>query len=174
MRYRKEEIFVNSFIGDKEDYGFSCIENNKNCAGDNRDAQYWRSDYIKLKNNSFYMIIGIIHRNIEQTVYSNIVIYENRNNPGPTLTNFDYNGSALILPVQTNVTREDLKNIFVVQFARPYSCIQTLPGWCPDEKELDYNAEDVVLSRNYLNPNTFTRPDRNEIIPNILLEFNLS
>ena len=171
MRYRKQDIFKNSFSGDKNDYGFSCIDNNLDCGGDNRDAQYWGSSDVKLKNNSFFIVLGIMHSNIKQTEYSNIVIYEKITQPGPTITNYQYNGSALILPINTKVSKKDLEDMFVVQIARPHSCIQTLPGWCLTENQLDYDTDNEVSSRNYLNPYTATRPDRQEIIPNILLEF---
>ena len=173
MRYKGEDVLENTFCGAKSkcDYGFSCIDNNTDCGGDNRDAQYWKSGNIKLKNNSFYIVLGIMHTNIEQTVYSNIVIYEKITQPGPAITNLGYNGSALLLPVKTNVAKDDLENMFIVQFGRPHSCIQGLPGWCLTEQQLDYNTDNEISARNYLNPYTMTRPNLSEIIPNHVLEF---
>eukprot|EP01084_Bolivina_argentea_P014293 26713_1 len=161
----------------RADYGFSCIQNNIDCFGDNRDAQYWStSSGTKLKNDSFYIVLGVIHTNIQQTLYSNIVVYENSYYPdyNATLTNFDYNGSALILPVNTKVNKDILQNLFVIQLSRPYSCINGLPGWCLNEKELDYNAGFDFHERNYLNHFTATRPDMSEIVGNILLQFTTS
>lgn len=180
MNYIKQYTFMNTANGERSDYGYSCIDNNVDCAGDNRDADYWHIDqYIKLNNNSFYMFLGIIHNNLypQQTLYSNIVIYEHvSDTPGPAINNFQYNGSGLILPVNSsNVNnKKDLENIFVVQFSRDYSCIKDLPGFCLSEKELSPNTVTRITARNYLNPTTKTRPDAKQIIPNILLQFQLS
>ena len=55
MDFNGEQIFI-------PNYGFSCIENNQDFLRDNRDAQYWNvADNFKLNNNSFYVVLGIIH-----------------------------------------------------------------------------------------------------------------
>ena len=173
MKYNAEQVFVNVDIRyGIPNYGFSCIENNQNCLGDNRDAQYWNlMENFKFNNDSFYVIIGVMHTNLGQTTYSNVVVYENLYSPGPTRTNLDYNGSGLILPVNTNVDNSILENMFALQIARPHSCISGLPGWCFTENEVGLHATCEVTARNYLNPTTKTRPNLSEILPNILLEF---
>ena len=42
-----------------------------------------------------------------------------------------------------------------------------------NEQELEYNTDNEISARNYLNPYTMTRPDLSEIIPNYVLEFSL-
>ena len=176
MKYNQEYVFLDTASGERSNYGFSCIDNNVDCAGDNRDADYWHiKEYIKL-NNTFplYIFLGIMHNNLnpEQTLYSNIVIYEHvTDTPGPAINNFEYNGSGLILPVNTNVNKDDLANIFVVQLARDSTCIKGLPGFCLSRKELSPNTINKMTARNYLNPATKTRPDVQQIIPNVLLQF---
>ena len=164
-------------------YGFYCIDNNKDCAGDNRDTLYWNNPdtpLYQIKNNSYYIIVGINHEYLSQTLYDNIVLYIGNSlasaKPGPSMTNFDYQNSGYIIPVNTSVSNEYLKNIFVIETALHDNCLfpNDLPGFCLTYNE--YNDTDTVVftSRNYLNPITYTRPDYQQIIPNILIEFRFN
>eukprot|EP01084_Bolivina_argentea_P054581 100095_1 len=158
------------------DYGFKCIESGRNCLGDCRDAFYtWvesdlvSGENVNLDDDTFYVILGLVHSNsaIKQATYSNLVIYINQW-PGPTISVLDYNGSASTLPVKTKICSNTLSNLFVVQMTKESLCIDGLPGWC-----LNDTGVALISSRNYLNPITATRPDPDQIISNILLEFKI-
>eukprot|EP01084_Bolivina_argentea_P014294 26714_1 len=191
LSYKRSIIFPNIVISEYNvsdlnltNYGFGCIEENRCCGGDNRDAQYWEisTDYnISLNiynNNKFYIILGLMHSNynIQQTVYSNFVYADaatpNKNEKkNPVITNFEYNGSGLILPVETNINEKYLQNVFVVQLTEPNLCINQLPGFCYIPNTINFGN---VVYRNYLNPITKTRPDMTEIVTPILIVFEKS
>eukprot|EP01084_Bolivina_argentea_P166272 288703_1 len=155
-------------------YGFCCIDVNANCGGETRDALYYQlNSNVTLFENNYFIIMGMMHTNkdIKQTVYSNIVYDDHIYRPyvhesNPSITNFEYNGSALILPVETDINKIYLENIFVVQLAHKYLCIDGLPGICTS----DIGYGDLFI-RNYLNPITKTRPDVSQIIHDIVIEF---
>ena len=163
-------------------YGFECIDENKDCLGDNRDALYWQKNDKKyeIHNNSYYIIIGVNHANLNQTTYDNVALYIGNNaittEPGPSITNFEYNNSAYAIPLQTSIPNNYLDNIFVIQTTRIQNCLfqngtNKLPGFCLTEKQLNYSQDISWSARNYLNPFTFTRPDIKQIIPDTIIEF---
>eukprot|EP01084_Bolivina_argentea_P014296 26716_1 len=173
LKYKRSLLFYNLiYARNIPNYGFSCIEQNKNCGGDNWDAQYYQSQYTLNNNNSFHIILGLMHSNndIGQTIYSNMVyedaIVNAKHEMDPSITMLEYNGSGLILPIKTNITNQYLQNIFVVQLTTPNLCINQLPGFCINGTWGDFYI------RNYLNPITKTRPNIHEIEPAILIEFS--
>ena len=192
-RYSFENIyeFRQFYSEPRYHYGFQCIDNNRNCLGDNRDAQYWAMQSLfKLDDNSIYFIIGVNHHNLNMSLYSNIVLYGiglSAPIPGPGITNFEYDGSAQILNLQNfkvnfNKKRKyynyyykkRLENLFVVQLTRPQNCILDLPGFCLSENEWSKNNITTIAVRDYLNPMSKTRPNHNEIISPIVLKFKIS
>eukprot|EP01084_Bolivina_argentea_P187597 323098_1 len=152
------------------DCGFSCIECNSNCGGDNRDGQYWQLNEIFPNYPHFYIIMGVIHTNLKQTLYSNIALEVLHDN-SVSISDLDYNGSGLILPVKTNINKEYLENIFVVQLTNQELCVNEykLPGFCNGTTGIIGDV--AVMIRDYLNQNTKTRPNVNELVPPILIQF---
>ena len=167
-------------------YGILCIENNSECLGDNRDTLYSGPSFtnekgLTLSNNSFYILLGLIHTNgdIKQTIYSSITFYDHHNTPlhnydNPHITDIEYNGSGLVLPIKTSVDKNNLKNIFVVQLAPYDNCILNFnlsTNLCINNIDINTISYGTFNYRNYLNPNTKTRPDYREMIPTVLLNF---
>ena len=178
-----EYNFEQVYLGVKH-YGFQCIDNGIDCWGDNRDAQYWTMSsspqwYFFLDNNSIYILIGVNHQNLNITVYSNLAVYEIKPGsdpiPGPVITNFEYEGSAQILPIDIHnqCNYNYYQNLFVVQLSRPFNCINGIPGFCLSEYQWDKNNITTFTIRDYLNPISKTRPNHAQIIPPILLKFKI-
>merc|ERR1712228_376628 len=128
-----------------------------------------------INKNVFYIFVGVMHSNpdIGQTTYSAIAYYDHIARPftpDPNIDCFAYNGSGLVLPVPTNVSKEYLKNMFVVQLAHKENCIEGLKGMCLDRGQGEVYAD--VAIRNYLNPITKTAPLSTQIVPTIFLKFS--
>ena len=154
------------------------FEFNINAGGNNCDDLYNQINYgCTLEGNKvFYLIIGIMHTNpsIKQTTYSAITYQPVfRRGKDPHINCFEYNGSGLILPVQTNVSKEYLKDVFVVTLAQEDGCnfFKELPGLCLEDEQYDYAC---LVIRNYLNPITKTGPLSTQIVPSLLLRFNVT
>eukprot|EP01084_Bolivina_argentea_P082726 149792_1 len=184
MSFVNEKVFNDPFgsMCDNQTlcYGFICIAQMFQCYGDNRDGRYYGPGSLYIGKNNFYVMLGVIHSNnaIKQTIYSNIVyMYQNSlsSHIDPAISNSEYNGSGLVLPVNTSVDEEYLKNIFVVQAAAIENCIyidELSDKLCIKNKTLPVVG--TIEQRHYLNPITKTRPDYNEIIPSIVLNFTLN
>merc|ERR1712154_287123 len=109
-------------------YGFECIETNRNCIGETRDALYWTLDdrALKFDEQSFYLLVGVNHANTKQSEYASITLYDVEKGSEETkgdLSNLDLNGTALLLPVDTNVNEKYLENMWIAQLSRPDNCI---------------------------------------------------
>jgi len=128
-----------------------------------------------VKNDSLFLIVGVNHYETNKTLYDNVVLYKNEKThmvPGPDVTNFEYEDSALVLNVSTRVSEEDLKKLFVVQTTLEQNCLKGLPGFCLTTAEAK-DSVFVFTARNYLNPETKTRPDANETIAAVVLQFQV-
>eukprot|EP01084_Bolivina_argentea_P015808 29627_1 len=184
-KYMYSLVFSNWF---PPNYGFDCIDNNIDCIGETRDAQYWslKNKNVRYDNNSFYLVLGINHVNTNQSVYISITMYkesiQGNLEPLDGITDKKLNQSTLILPVKTNVDKEYVANMWNVQLSRPNNCIYNntknnndsllIPGFCFDKTK--YNKNDIELNtRNYLNPETKTHPNRTQIVPPMLLYFTV-
>lgn len=61
------------------DTGYSCIDNNVNCLGDNRDTIYRVTDPILTENIDFIVITAVNHVHTKKAVYNNINVYNAEN-----------------------------------------------------------------------------------------------
>lgn len=178
-------------------YGILCIVYNHECLGDNRDTLYSnpmlydsngnsKELELTLYNNSFYILLGIMHSNndINQTIYSSITYYDHHETPlnnynNPHITDIEYNGSSLLLPFanDTNIDERYLQNIFVVQLAPINNCVFLKYNLSSNLCIKNFYSKNISYGtfnyRNYLNPKTKTRPDIQQMIPTILLNFTL-
>ena len=178
-----EYTFKQLYHEPEYDYGYECIDYDKNCLGDNRDAQYWimnnslSDNYFHIDNQSIFIIVGINHHNLNMTLYSNIVLYEIEPIgpvPGPSINNFEYNNSTQILPINNgDINQKYIENMFVIQLARPINCISGLPGFCLNQHQWGNDLKTTFAARDYLNPMSKTRPNHLEIITPIILQFKI-
>lgn len=168
-------------------YGFNCINNNKDCLGDNRDALYWyistrdKSYDLVLNESLYYIVLGMNHQMTNKSTYSNIAFYEQNGAAGidyvplTGINNFEFEGSGLVLPIdrknKPGLTDQFLNCTMVVQAARPDNCIKNLPGWCLSDKQFADGLKFTFAARDYLCPQTKTRPDPTEIIHSVLYKF---
>merc|ERR1712228_648627 len=94
----------------------------------------------------------------------------------PVIDDAEYNKSALILPVNTNVAKEYLQNIFVVQLTLYENCLFVEDGLsdklCIQNMSIPIKGN--LNKRDYLNSVTKTRPNYYDIVPSVLLNFTVS
>lgn len=62
------------------DTGFSCIDNDLNCLGDNRDSLYRTTEIIDIKNVLEILIICVNHNKTNKSLFCNINVYNSENN----------------------------------------------------------------------------------------------
>jgi len=178
--------FIDRQIPPYHYYGFSCIEYNYNCIGETRDATYWgfdstqnQSDVMLYDKKSFYLILGVNHANTKQSEYVSITLYDNEPKVGEEvkgdLSNLEMNGTALLLPVNTDVDKEYLSNMWLTQLSRPINCMYNddgllIPGFCYNQTQFNESSF-LLVTRNYLNPETKTHPNKDQIIGPVILYF---
>merc|ERR1712154_659319 len=114
--------------------------------------------------------------------YVGVTLYDKENGSEETkgdLSDLDLNGTALILPVETSVNDEYLKNLWIAQLSRPINCIYgdakddkdlLVPGFCYNQTQFSQDTF-FLVARNYLNPETKTHPDSKQIVFPRLLYF---
>eukprot|EP00483_Globobulimina_turgida_P003668 UN03674 len=91
---------------------------------------------------------------------------------GPTsLTNFQYNSSVIDLNItNTNISTDILSKFYVIQYIRPNNnLIKNIPIIPIMEGNWSWIE---LFNRDYLNIITKTRPDKNRMIPPILITFS--
>eukprot|EP01084_Bolivina_argentea_P046651 85905_1 len=163
--------FDNNFAG-LPTYGYSCIDNNMECVGDNRDAQYWNINITDL-NDHIYIVIGVNSFNVNLSSSYQSFSYYNGGHPGQfSLTNFEYNSSLIDLNISnTNISNDILSKFFVIQYIRPNNdFIKNIPMIPIMETNLTWVLPNA---RDYLNIWTETRPDEKQMIPPILITFKI-
>ncbi len=168
--------------------GTECIEYNSACLRDNEDACYFNSNfnasnYSKqlMTDDRFYVVLGVNHNTINQTVYSSVGIY--KLTPGYPrysqiggITNFDPNfaNSAVMF----DPSLENVAQMFAVTVARPQNCElmngKDVPCLGVNEQKIGDIDPFIFVTRAYLNPSTQTGPSYEQIIPDVVLEFNIA
>eukprot|EP01084_Bolivina_argentea_P120879 214288_1 len=182
-KYISTVPFVDSQVEPDHYYGFDCITYNYNCIGETRDAVYWGynsyNSSILYDDKSFFLMLGVNHDNTKQTEYIGITLYDYIVNEGEEtkgdLSSRELNQSALLLPVNTNVKKEYVSNMWLTQLSRPMNCLYdnnelVIPGFCCNSTEFS-QKQFLLVTRNYLNPETKTHPNKEQIVGPVLLYF---
>eukprot|EP01084_Bolivina_argentea_P046649 85901_1 len=173
LTFKKYTYFENNYNSfGLSNYGYSCIEKDMECFGDDRDAQYWMTNISDLHNH-IYIVIGVNSFNVNLSSSYQSFSYYNGGHPGQfSLTNFEYNSSLIDLNISnTNISNDILSKFFVIQYIRPNNdFIKNIPMIPIMETNLTWVLPNA---RDYLNIWTETRPDEKQMIPPILITFKI-
>ena len=173
LKLESREYFVNNYDAyNISDYGFSCIEYDRQCVGDDRDAQYWSVNLTSLEQHVFVVAgVNSVAVNLS-SAYQSFAYYNHGNMGQASLTNDEYAASVVELGVPTSVSTDVLSNLYVIQFARPANVgiVPGIPAIPIPEMNLTWVQPNA---RDYLNAITKTRPDKHQMIPPVLLTFRI-
>eukprot|EP01084_Bolivina_argentea_P213061 362006_1 len=196
-RYENTKI-SQPFYNSNHKYGFNCVKYGTRCMADNRDAQYFLTwpDYSIMTNTSIFIFTGIIHKDMSKCQWENIVPYFA--NSGIHSKFFrshyldylspKYRYSALQFPPNVNqsgIPSNILNKFFIVAAMRPQMCakyfdnniqypqLKNIPKFCFDNNDFNYSSPQrwFMVHRCYINPTTQTRPDADEMIPFISMQY---
>eukprot|EP01084_Bolivina_argentea_P275786 470417_1 len=164
-------------------HGIYCTEHQTNCMFDNRDTYYsWDGEQHTLSTTDFYLIVGLNHNNYSMSTTNSISLAVNDEDFSfeivDIITNDCYQKYDLMDIVNCSQTEsgcQQLKNVFVIQIARPNNCIDaTISSMCPSYKVLGSNDRFIFFGEATLNPQTKTIPDHNQLIEWRLLKFSIT
>lgn len=177
--------------------GGTCLADELDCGLDDPNSYYaWPGDTIPLGDDDYYVVIGLDYSNLTglggpMARSSRLLFYGYDDATGRfELPNDDFDVSSTPLqafadpddqhlprPVDATFTgslsrkaRAVVPNAFMVPFARPQNCSDSLPSLCFDTDTLD---DILLVSRLSFNPVTGTRPDPDQVIPWRLLHFQV-
>ena len=191
-----------SAMDDFDIEGFECIEDGTACFGDNHDAAYLKQQHEAgeqwLTEARLFVVLGVNHNCIDQTVYSNVALYkvdpphEDETGNGSHvmlysdvggITNFDdgFLGSAEFFDDGAMKGKvPDADKLFVVAIGRENACEMiagatngSVPCMSFDEEQIKDEDPFLFASRAYLNPTTRTGPSYQQIVPNVILQFEM-
>ena len=195
-RYVSSKVSAPFYAGN-HGYGFNCMKYGTRCMADNRDAQYFLNwpDVSELSNSSVFVMVGVVHSAMGKCQWENLVPYFANSGVHSKFYRSHYldylserfEGSALAFPPGVNKTipEEKLGKLFVVAAMRTEMCekyfdahdafpeLRDVPKFCFDGNDFNYSAPQrwFMVHRCYINPETQTRPDANEMIPFVTMRF---
>lgn len=136
------------------DDGFACIEQNRNCLGDNRDTPYLsvptKAPYQRFPaTGTSLFIVGVNHRATGQATYANVAIYNFADLRGvASVVDDELEGSATeYLPNDPNA-----KLMYVYEFARDCGTRTHCKVVDLEAYGIADNAEVALSERAYLHP----------------------
>jgi hypothetical protein len=144
-----------------DQYGYYCIDNDVDCAGDNRDAVYGVSDLFFFGATDFVVVYGVNHTMAAKTTYANASVYDAAKLLGvAAVDDRSFAGTANVyIPSDPNAA-----SLYAWMFARdcgmnPYCTV--IPTTCPG---VTVDGLAFVATRAYLEPATKTRPLATELV----------
>eukprot|EP01083_Nonionella_stella_P002444 7062_1 len=194
-RYKNVKISRPGYMNNNH-FGFNCLKYGTRCMADNRDSQYYVSwpDVEVLTNTSIFFVIGVSHQATKKAQWENIVpMFQNngfehkfyRSHYLDYLAD-KYINSSLTFPPKMNqsIPMDVLDKFFVIAAMRPAMCskyfdskrypeLNKIPKFCFDGNDYGYNESQNMffVHRNYINALTNTRPNANEMIPFVVMQF---
>lgn len=171
--------------------GYNCIENGDNCLGDNRDTPYISPAHntltkallqdMKLRDNEFYVIYGVNHRETEKATYSNVSILGWYHKFSPLLFNSNQMPGTADYYLGSSMEQTTSNKLYAWKVARVGGCTagETAGNTPPGCNELGYFCESgiaadeevAVIFRAYLEPKTMVGPIYGEIIIDRIVKF---